>query len=195
MQVTVPLARTATPPVNLARRMGPIALGAGLVGSAAILSANNPSAGGLHFPTCAFHQATGLWCPACGLTRGTYQLLHGHVAAALSYNIFTPVVLVGILVAWCAWLPVSWGRGTAGPTSSPPPWPHVDRSRGAHRLRGPAKHPGRASASPGPVAHIHPLPPSARRPYWQRAAPGSRSAGSRMGHRRRPADVPPLVRG
>ena len=32
MQVTVPLARTATPPVNLARRMGPIALGAGLVG-------------------------------------------------------------------------------------------------------------------------------------------------------------------
>ena len=60
---------------------------------------------------------TGLWCPACGLTRGTYQLLHGHVAAALSYNIFTPVVLVGILVAWCAWLPVSWG---AAPRALPP---------------------------------------------------------------------------
>lgn len=52
---------------------------------------------------------TGLWCPGCGLTRGTYQLLHGHVGAALGYNIFAPVVLVAIVAVWFAWLRVSWG--------------------------------------------------------------------------------------
>jgi uncharacterized membrane protein HdeD (DUF308 family) len=52
---------------------------------------------------------TGLWCPGCGLTRGTYQLLHGHVGAALGYNVFTPLALAAILVAWLAWLRVSWG--------------------------------------------------------------------------------------
>ncbi len=52
---------------------------------------------------------TGLWCPGCGLTRGAYQLLHGHVGAALGYNIFTPLVLVAIVAVWFAWLRVSWG--------------------------------------------------------------------------------------
>jgi hypothetical protein len=55
-----------------------------------------------------FHQTTGLWCPACGLTRGTYQLLHGHLGAALSFNIFTPLAVVAIAVAWFAWLRSSW---------------------------------------------------------------------------------------
>ncbi|HZX56742.1 MAG TPA: DUF2752 domain-containing protein, partial [Ilumatobacteraceae bacterium] len=105
MQVTV----SASPPIGLARRIGPIACAAGVAGAVAVLASNNPSAGGFHFPTFPFHQMTGLWCPACGLTRGTYQLLHGHVAAALSYNLFTPVVLAGLILAWCAWLPISWG--------------------------------------------------------------------------------------
>jgi len=105
MQVTLP----APSHRHIAHRLAPIACGTGLAASAALVATNNPSAGRLHFPTCPFHQMTGLWCPACGLTRGTYQLLHGHVAAALSYNVFTPVVLVAVVVAWCAWLPVTWG--------------------------------------------------------------------------------------
>ena len=114
MQVTLP----AHSHRHIAHRMAPIACGAGLVASAALVATNNPSAGGFHFPTCPFHQMTGLWCPACGLTRGTYQLLHGHVATALSYNLFTPVVLVAVIVAWCAWLPVTWG---STPRALPPP--------------------------------------------------------------------------
>jgi len=105
MQVAV----TASSPNNVARRIAPIACGAGLAATAGFVAAHNPSAGGFHFPTCPFHQTTGLWCPACGLTRGTYQLLHGHVVAALSYNVFTPLVLVAIIGAWCAWLGSSWG--------------------------------------------------------------------------------------
>src|SRR4029078_4699770 len=105
MQVTLP-ARSHR---HIAHRMAPIACGTGLAAAAAWLPTNIQSAGRLHFPTCPFHQMTGLWCPACGLTRGTHQLLHGHVAAALSYNVFTPVVLVAAVVEWSVWLPVPWG--------------------------------------------------------------------------------------
>ena len=56
-----------------------------------------------------FHQLTGLWCPGCGLTRSTYQLFHGHIGAALSSNIFTPIALAAIVTVWVAWLRVSWG--------------------------------------------------------------------------------------
>ncbi len=50
-----------------------------------------------------------MWCPGCGLTRGLYQLMHGHIGAALSYNVFTPVAVVVVLVAWLGWLRFSWG--------------------------------------------------------------------------------------
>jgi Protein of unknown function (DUF2752) len=94
---------------DLGRRAAPIACGAALAASAAFLVTHDPGAAGSRYPTCVFHQMTGLWCPGCGLTRGTYQLLHGHIGAALSYNIFTPLALLAIVAAWFAWLRVSWG--------------------------------------------------------------------------------------
>ena len=93
---------------SLRRRVAPIACGGALAASAGFLATHNPGAAGSGYPTCAFHQMTGLWCPGCGLTRGTYQLLHGHLGAALSYNVFTPLVLVALAAAWFAWLRVSW---------------------------------------------------------------------------------------
>jgi hypothetical protein len=96
---------------GLVRRAAPIACGAALAGAAAFIGTHDPGAVGSRFPPCAFHQLTGLWCPGCGLTRGTYQLLHGHVGAALSYNVFTPVALAVIVVVWVGWLRVSWGGG------------------------------------------------------------------------------------
>jgi hypothetical protein len=38
------------------------------------------------YPICFFHQTTGLLCPGCGALRATYQLLHGHLAAAFHFN-------------------------------------------------------------------------------------------------------------
>jgi len=102
------LGAPATLHADLRRRAAPIACGGALAASAAFLATHDPGAAGSRYPTCAFHQMTGLWCPGCGLTRGTYQLLHGHVGAALGYNIFTPVVLVAIVAVWCAWLRISW---------------------------------------------------------------------------------------
>ena len=103
------LGLVASPHGGLVRRAAPIACGAALVGAAAFIGTHDPGAAGSRFPPCAFHQVTGLWCPGCGLTRGTYQLLHGHVGAALSYNVFTPVALAAIVVVWVGWLRMSTG--------------------------------------------------------------------------------------
>jgi Protein of unknown function (DUF2752) len=55
------------------------------------------------FPPCPFHAATGLWCPGCGLTRGTLALLRGNVQQALGFNLLTPFVLFAIVYAWAQW--------------------------------------------------------------------------------------------
>jgi hypothetical protein len=53
----------------------------------AVLFFNDPAADASRwFPPCLFHAATGWYCPGCGSTRGLYQLLHGHLAAAFRMN-------------------------------------------------------------------------------------------------------------
>ena len=39
------------------------------------------------YPTCQFHQLTGLDCPGCGSQRALHALLHGRVLAALHFNL------------------------------------------------------------------------------------------------------------
>lgn len=56
----------------------------GVVG-AAILFFFDPTK--YHFyPVCQFYLLTGLYCPGCGATRATYQLLHGNLLTALRDN-------------------------------------------------------------------------------------------------------------
>lgn len=45
------------------------------------------------YPTCIFHQATGLLCPGCGSLRALHQLLHGHLLTAFRFN---PVLVVAL---------------------------------------------------------------------------------------------------
>jgi hypothetical protein len=40
----------------------------------------------LHVPLCQLHALTGLYCPGCGATRATHELLHGRLLAALRCN-------------------------------------------------------------------------------------------------------------
>lgn len=48
---------------------------------------------------CWFHALTGLDCPFCGGSRALGSLMHGDVAAALSYNAFAVLVLLPLAAA------------------------------------------------------------------------------------------------
>ena len=50
------------------------------------------------YPSCLFHQLTGLDCPGCGGLRAAHELLHGHLLAALHLNLL--LVLSLPLFAW-----------------------------------------------------------------------------------------------
>ncbi len=59
---------------------------------------------------CTFHATTGLYCPGCGATRATHELLHGRVLSALHHNAFWVVLLP--LVAFAAIGDgLRWARG------------------------------------------------------------------------------------
>jgi hypothetical protein len=45
------------------------------------------------YPSCAFHEMTGLYCPGCGSTRALHYLLHGELREALRYNALFVLVL------------------------------------------------------------------------------------------------------
>jgi hypothetical protein len=84
--------------------------GCALAVGALYVAANDPADSGSQFPACPFHTTTGLWCPGCGLTRGTHHLLNGNVGAALGMNVFTPLIIGTIAVLWWQWLRGAWGR-------------------------------------------------------------------------------------
>lgn len=106
--MTLAAAEQASRPSAL-RRAAPIACGCALAGAAVYLAGHDPSTN-TGFPACPMYTTTGLWCPACGLTRATYHLLHGEVGAAISMNVFAPLVLAAIALAWWGWLRSAWGR-------------------------------------------------------------------------------------
>ena len=44
------------------------------------------------------------------MTRGFHQLFTGHPISAMQYNIFVPLVLLAMVIAWGSWFRASWGR-------------------------------------------------------------------------------------
>ena len=104
------------------RRMAAIGCGCALAGSAVWVALDDPSAAGSRFPACGFHAVTGLWCPGCGLTRGTHHLLRGDLAGAVSSNVFTPLAILAIVVAWTTWMLGTFGREVRNPFARMPVW-------------------------------------------------------------------------
>lgn len=86
------------------------ALLVGALGYVGLVDPHNPNS---VFPPCLFRLLTGWNCPACGGLRMTHDLLHGHVAAAATDNVF---LLVGIplLAAWI--MLCRYRRDAASPT-------------------------------------------------------------------------------
>lgn len=64
------------------------------------------------FPSCLFHEVTGLHCPGCGNTRAAQALLNGDVAEAFRQNAYTLIALPFLAVAawrtWLAWICPAW---------------------------------------------------------------------------------------
>lgn len=114
-----PLPPKIKPAISLALPVFVIAvLGlAGVVG-AAVVFFFNPSTHGF-YPTCLFHQITGLNCPGCGGTRAVYALLHGHLLTALKDNALF-VLALAALAGRGAWLAVQ-GKLNQPDAFAPPP--------------------------------------------------------------------------
>lgn len=80
--------------------------------AAVFLYRHDPSAHA-YYPRCVFHALTGLQCPGCGGTRALYELLHGHVAAAIRFNALFVVSSPILLPATIAEARAIWnGRNT-----------------------------------------------------------------------------------
>ncbi len=71
------------------------------------------------FPPCPLHAATGLWCPLCGSTRATHELLHADLAGAISLNPLFVVMVPLALYLYGAWaLQLTTGRELPRPRPS-----------------------------------------------------------------------------
>ena len=53
---------------------------------------------------CPLHRTTGLWCPLCGGTRATRELMYGDFGAAMGYNPFALVLEAVVVLLVARWL-------------------------------------------------------------------------------------------
>ena len=63
---------------------------------------------------CPLHRTTGLWCPLCGGTRATRELMHGDLGAAMGYNPFALALEAVAVLLVARWLLAS-ARGLRRP--------------------------------------------------------------------------------
>jgi Protein of unknown function (DUF2752) len=106
-------------PVDAAGRWRRVGGLAGLAAATAYVWAVDPSGHGI-YPRCPSRVLFHVDCPACGGLRGTHDLLHGHVRAALDHNLLLPVYLGAIAVVMGLWLLPLAGRPARTP--HPPRW-------------------------------------------------------------------------
>jgi hypothetical protein len=56
---------------------------------------------------CPLRRLTGVPCPLCGLTTGTWDLVHGDVVGAVHAHPLAPVALAFLVLAWTPWGPAA----------------------------------------------------------------------------------------
>ena len=66
-------------------------------GGLAWLLTHDPNTPG-HYPACFLLSTTGYYCPACGGTRATYDLLHGDVASAFARHPLVPLLYLAVVL-------------------------------------------------------------------------------------------------
>ncbi len=91
--MTAPTAAGRRSPLTWWAVAGAAAAGGGL----AWVATHDPYAPG-HYPACVLLSTTGLYCPSCGTTRATYDLLHGDLASAFARHPLVPLVYAAIVL-------------------------------------------------------------------------------------------------
>ncbi|HYF46767.1 MAG TPA: DUF2752 domain-containing protein [Acidimicrobiales bacterium] len=76
------------------RVAGSIALGLGLAGTAFELGV-----------LCPLRRVTGVPCPLCGLTTGSWELAQGDVVDAVTAHPLAPAAVALLVLAWTPWGP------------------------------------------------------------------------------------------
>lgn len=87
---------------------------AGVAAATAYVGLVDPSRGGI-YPLCPSRLLLGVDCPACGGLRGTHDLLHGHLGAALDHNLLLPGYLAVLGAVLALWLLPLVGRPALAP--------------------------------------------------------------------------------
>ena len=78
------------------------ATGLGLVALLFALAFWNPATAGGPV-LCLFHRATGIACPACGLTRAAAAFAHGELAESVHWHPLFPLLAAEVALLWLAW--------------------------------------------------------------------------------------------
>ncbi|MFD7165331.1 DUF2752 domain-containing protein [Streptomyces violascens] len=84
--------------------VAPLAVLVAGVAGAWYLWGTDPHEAGHLLPACPFRLVTGLLCPACGGTRMTYDLMHGHLAEAWLDNRALLLAAPFALALWSRWV-------------------------------------------------------------------------------------------
>jgi Protein of unknown function (DUF2752) len=69
-------------------------------GYLALVDPNQPG----HYPSCPILWVTGRYCPGCGGLRAVHDLLHGHLAAAVSANLMIVFMAPVMVTLWARWV-------------------------------------------------------------------------------------------
>jgi hypothetical protein len=88
------------------RLVGLAALGLGLVSSVWDLGV-----------LCPLRRLTGVPCPLCGLTSGTWDLAHGDLAGSVHAHPLAPVAVAFLALAWTPWGPAAVSAVGRHPTA------------------------------------------------------------------------------
>ena len=87
--------------------LAPLGVGiAALAGCVALGLTDMSDRGGV---LCPFRAMTGLDCPGCGMTRGLAQLVKGHPASAVDYNLALVLAVPVVVYLYVTWLAAGVG--------------------------------------------------------------------------------------
>ena len=89
------------------RLVAPLATAAAVGVGCVLVALVDPNEPG-HYPVCPTRWLFGVDCPACGMLRGTHDLLHGNLAGAADHNILIFALYPLVIVLWARWLIQSW---------------------------------------------------------------------------------------